>query len=50
MRRQYNRILADLAQGTVLEDIAGTITGGHVSVNGREDFSKEILEADYALT
>lgn len=50
MRRQYNRILADLAQGTVLEDIASAVTGSHVTVNGREDFSKEILEADYALT
>tara|TARA_R110000850_G_scaffold233967_1_gene358833 strand:- start:27521 stop:28819 length:1299 start_codon:yes stop_codon:yes gene_type:complete len=50
LRRQYNRILFDIANSTLLEDIAGQITGEKLTVQKLGDFAQDILTANYALS
>lgn len=49
LRRQYLRILHDLARSELLADIASQLMGYPVSVTKKDDFADEILCSDYAL-
>lgn len=50
LRRQYNRLLYEIGKSTMLESIASQICRTPVSVQKRDDFADQILEANYALT
>lgn len=50
LRVQYNRFLYDLSRSDLLADIAAQITGTYQPVNKFDDFSLEILDANYALS
>jgi hypothetical protein len=50
LRRQYNRVLYDLARSDVLADFARQITGNYRPVNKIDDFTSDILVANYALS
>lgn len=50
LRRQYNRILYDLAKSDILADMAHQITGVYRPVNKHSDFAQDILVANYALS
>jgi hypothetical protein len=50
LRRQYNRILADLSKSTLLADLLTQITGRPIQVNKYSDLSEEILNANYSLS
>ena len=50
LRRQYNRIMHDLAQSNILGDIATQITGRRQELIKVGNISSQILNADYALS
>lgn len=50
LRRQYNRILSDLAASNILGDIATQITGRRMRLEKVGNISAKILNADYALS
>lgn len=50
IRRQYNQVLSDIAKSNLLEFMLSQIMRRPVTVNKYEDLSKEILDANYALS
>lgn len=50
IRRQYNRILSDIAASKILESIVSQIKGHHEPVGKAGDISQDILESNYALS
>ena len=50
LRRQYNQVLTDLAQSTILASIASQLNGEPTDVAKYSDLSKHILETNYALS
>lgn len=50
VRRQYNRILAEIASSDLLSFIASQILGQPVPVTKMKDLSRDILQANYALS
>lgn len=50
LRRQYNRILSELAASEVLSDIASQVTGRRLQLQKVGDISAKILNANYTLS
>lgn len=50
LRRQYNLILSDIANSTLLEFILNQVTGQHIAVPKMGNLSDQILQANYALS
>lgn len=50
LRRQYNRVLYEIARSRLLEDLASQIAGTPVKADKFQDFADRILEANYALS
>lgn len=50
LRHQYNRIMSEVAASTMLADIVSQIQRKPITVNKLKDISKDILEAEYALS
>lgn len=50
LRTQYNQILHDLAQSTLIANIASQILGHTVTLTKTADFADQILAANYALS
>lgn len=50
LRRQYNQIMSEIAQSDLLSFVASQIVGYKIPVNKRGSISKDILQADYALS
>lgn len=50
LRRQYNQVLYEISKSSILESIAGQITGEKITVQKYQDISSQILETNYALS
>ena len=50
LRKQYNQILYEIANSTMLEYLASQITGSQVTAERFDHFADQILQADYALS
>lgn len=50
LRRQYNQILHDLAQSTLLISIGSQIVGEEVTADKYADLAPRILKTNYALS
>lgn len=50
LRRQYNNILSDLADSTILESIVSQIAGQKITAQRRGELSADVKEANYALS
>lgn len=50
IRKQYNRVLSDIARSNMLTFLVSQIVGYPVSVDKKDDIADEILNANYALS
>jgi hypothetical protein len=50
LRRQYNRILHDIAKSEILKAILEGLTGKQVAIQKYADISQDVLHANYALS